>query len=175
MVSIIFYITTVVVSLRHNLGKFRVLMEVYSTCALSVWRLQLVERMFSNQELSDMYLTYSLAQGNAVVVRRLHHERYPGNRYLDKKTFLIIHCRLREHGNFAPHVANRGRQRRILKYRKIFWMLRMKLLESAHERYKCKWMSLIRLFGECVREEQLYPYHLLGVQALCHYKITLCE
>jgi hypothetical protein len=45
--------------------------EVYSNCVLSVWRLQVVEMMCSNQELADMRFILGLA------TRRLYQERYP--------------------------------------------------------------------------------------------------
>jgi hypothetical protein len=67
--------------------------------------------MYSNHELANMHFMYDLADGNAVVAHRLYQERYPGQKCPDRKTFVGIHCYLCEHGNFAPHVANRGRPR----------------------------------------------------------------
>jgi hypothetical protein len=58
-----------------------------------------------------MHFMYGLADGNAVVARCLYQEMYPGQRCPERKTFVSIHCRLCERGNFAPHVANRGRPR----------------------------------------------------------------
>jgi hypothetical protein len=54
---------------------------------------------------------YGLADGNVVVARHMHQERYPGRRCPDRKTAVSIHCRFCEHGNFAPHVANWGQSR----------------------------------------------------------------
>jgi hypothetical protein len=34
--------------------------------------------MYSNQELADMHLLYGLANGDAVVARRLYQEKCPG-------------------------------------------------------------------------------------------------
>jgi hypothetical protein len=36
--------------------------------------IEVVETMYSNQELNDMHLTYGLAEGNAVIDRRLYQE-----------------------------------------------------------------------------------------------------
>jgi hypothetical protein len=58
-----------------------------------------------------MYFMCGLAEGNAVVARRLYQERYPGRRCPDRKIFVSIHRRLCEYGNFTPRVANRGRPR----------------------------------------------------------------
>jgi hypothetical protein len=55
---------------------------------LSVWWLPVVETMHSNQDLADMHFMYGLADGNAVVARRLCQERYPGRRCPDRKTFV---------------------------------------------------------------------------------------
>jgi hypothetical protein len=67
--------------------------------------------MPSNQELTDMHFVYGLAEGDAAVARRLYQERYSRRRFPDRKTFVSIHRPFCEHGNFAPRVANRGRQR----------------------------------------------------------------
>jgi hypothetical protein len=67
--------------------------------------------MYSNPELADMHFMYGLMDSNAVMARRLHQERYPGQRCPDRKTSVSIHRCLCEHGNFAPHVANRGQPR----------------------------------------------------------------
>jgi hypothetical protein len=61
--------------------------EVFGNCVLSVWRLQLLEAMHSDQELADTHLTYGLANGNAVVAGRLYQARYAGRRCPDGKTF----------------------------------------------------------------------------------------
>jgi hypothetical protein len=58
-----------------------------------------------------MHFMYGLANGDAVAARRLYQGRYLGQRCLDRRTFVRIHCQLCEHGNFAPRVADRGRPR----------------------------------------------------------------
>jgi hypothetical protein len=62
--------------------------------------------MYSNQDLADMHL----ADGNAAVARRLYQEKYPGRRCSDRKTFVSIHRRLCEHGNFALCAVNEDDQ-----------------------------------------------------------------
>jgi hypothetical protein len=64
--------------------------------------------MYPDQELADMHFLYGLAGGNSVVARRLYQGRHPGRRCPDRKSFVSICLRLREHGNFAPRVADRG-------------------------------------------------------------------
>jgi hypothetical protein len=64
--------------------------------------------MCSNQELPDMHFKYGLADCNVVIVRHLQQQKYPGRRYLYKKTFVSIHRGLCKNGNFELHVANKG-------------------------------------------------------------------
>jgi hypothetical protein len=73
--------------------------------------LKVVEAIHSNQELADMHFMYGLADGNAALAHCWYQERYPGQRCPDRETFVTVHRRLCEHGNFAPRVANRGRPR----------------------------------------------------------------
>jgi hypothetical protein len=98
-------------------------------------------------------------------------ERYPGRRCPDRKTFESIHCCLCEHENFAPRVAYKGQQRST---RRIFWMLRMKLLESAQEGHQCTGVSLMRLSGECCENNSCNPT-ICSMYMPSHYKITLRE
>jgi hypothetical protein len=70
-----------------------------------VWWLQVLETMYSIQELADMHFIYSLAEGNPVVAHHLYQEKWEW-KYPDRKTSVSIHHYLCEHGNFAPHVAN---------------------------------------------------------------------
>jgi hypothetical protein len=88
MVSVVTYSRGTV---RHTLGKFPDPREVYSNCVVSVWWLQVVETMYSNHVLADTHFTYGLADGSAVVARRLYQERYPERRCPDRKTFTSIH------------------------------------------------------------------------------------
>jgi hypothetical protein len=73
---------------------------MYSSCVLSVWWLQVVWTIYSNQELADTHFMHGLADCNAVVAHRLYHERYPRWRCPERKTFLNIHCHLRKYWNF---------------------------------------------------------------------------
>jgi hypothetical protein len=50
---------------------------VYGNYVLSVWWLQVVETMYSYQELAYMHFMYGLVDGNVVVAHCLYHERYP--------------------------------------------------------------------------------------------------
>jgi hypothetical protein len=78
MVSVGHYIKTVVVLVRHNLGKFPILnrrsvRQLCVKCAVT----NLLRRRTQIKELSDMHFAYGLADSNAVVTRRLYQERYP--------------------------------------------------------------------------------------------------
>jgi hypothetical protein len=158
-----------VVSVWHNLGKFPNLnrRSVYSNGVLSVWWLQVVEMMYSNQELADMHVMYNLVDSNSVVVRHLYQERYPGWRCLDGKTFLHIHHRLCEHGNFAPHVAKRGWPRSTTPE------VQKDILDVVNETPGISTRRESMQVGvahstvwRVLQEQQLYPYHLQSVQAL---------
>jgi hypothetical protein len=78
---------------------------------LSVWWLQVAKTMCSYQGLADMHFMYGMADGNVVVARTLYHERYPGVRCLDSRTFVSIHRYVCENGNGATRVSNRRRLR----------------------------------------------------------------
>jgi hypothetical protein len=54
---------------------------------------------------------YALADGNAVVARRLRQESFSGRICPNRETFVSIHCRLCYYGNFTPRVANKRRPR----------------------------------------------------------------
>jgi hypothetical protein len=150
------------------LESFQILkVEMYSSWVLIVWWLQVVETMYSDQELADM----NLAHGNAVVTRRLYQERYAAWRCPD----ISVHRRLFEHGNFVPRVANSGRPRSTIP------QIEEDILDVVNavpvintRRVQCKWVSLIRLFGECCENNSCIPT-ICTVYRPCHYKITLRE
>jgi hypothetical protein len=55
------------------LESFQILIgEVYNYCVLSVWRLKVVEILYSDQELGDMHYICGLTDGNAVISHNLY-------------------------------------------------------------------------------------------------------
>ncbi|KAJ4444113.1 hypothetical protein ANN_05902 [Periplaneta americana] len=67
--------------------------------------------MYSNQELAEIHFMYGKADGNAALARRLYQERYPQRQCPDRKTFVLLHYRLCEHGKFNSPGLGRGRPR----------------------------------------------------------------
>jgi hypothetical protein len=65
--------------------------------------------MYLNQGKVDMHFMYSLVDGSTVVACHLYQERYSEQKCPD--SIVSNHCRLCEHGNFAPRVENRRRPR----------------------------------------------------------------
>jgi hypothetical protein len=55
-----------------------------------VWWLQVVETMYSSQELANVHFMCSLADGNAVVSHHSYQEMYPGQRCPDRETFVKV-------------------------------------------------------------------------------------
>jgi hypothetical protein len=141
-----------------------------ATCALLSGRhtkLQVVETMYSNQELANMHFMYALADDNAVLVRRLYQDRYPGRRCPNRKTFVSIHRRLSEHGNFSRRVANMGRPRSTTPE------VEEDILDVVNEipgistgRVSMQVGVAHSIVWRVLREQQLYPYHLQCVQTL---------
>jgi hypothetical protein len=118
--------------------------------------------MYSNQDLADMHFTYSLADGNSVVARRLYQERYPGRRCPDRKALVIIHRRLCERGNFGPRVANRGRP----EVEEDILNVVIETPGTSTRRVSTQVGVAHSTLWRVLREQQLYPYHLQRVQAL---------
>jgi hypothetical protein len=78
MVSVSQYIKTSLASVEHNIGRFQISIgDVYSNFALSVWLLESVETVFSNQEPADVILIYCFADGKAMADCHLYQEIYP--------------------------------------------------------------------------------------------------
>jgi hypothetical protein len=66
---------------------------------------------FSNNELTDIVLTYGESQGNAALAQRMYMERFPNRRIPNVRTFLRVVQRLRHHGSFNATAFDGGRQR----------------------------------------------------------------
>jgi hypothetical protein len=111
--------------------------------------------------------------GNAVVARRLYQERYPGRRCPDRKTFVSIHHRLCEHGNFAPHVPNRGWPRSTTPE------VEEDILDVANEtpgintRRVSMQVGVTHSTGEGCKNSCIPT--ICSMYRPCHYKITLGE
>jgi hypothetical protein len=136
--------------------------------------------MYSNHELADMHFMYGLADGNAVVARRLYQESYPGRRCPDRKTFVSNHFRLCEHGNFAPRIANRGRPRSMTSEVEVDILDIVNETPGNSTRRASMQMGVAHLsVWRVLREQQLYPYHLQRVQALslqdCPARVMFCS
>jgi hypothetical protein len=74
MASVIQYFYTVIVSVRHNLGKFpnhnrRCVRELCVKCVM-------IASLIANQELINMHFMYGLADINAVVAHHFYQERH---------------------------------------------------------------------------------------------------
>jgi hypothetical protein len=123
--------------------------------------------MYSNQELSDVHFVYGLAEVNAVVARRLYQEICPGRRCSDRKTFVSIHRRLCEHGNFAPLVANRGRPKSTTSEVEVdIPDIVNKIPGNSTGRVSTQ-VGVAHSSGwRLLREQHLCPYHVQGVQVL---------
>lgn len=80
-----------------------------SVFALSVRGCVYVTRMYSNQEMADMHLTYGLAECNSADGRCPYSVRYLNRRLPDKKTFQRLNERLRETGSFKNRELDDGR------------------------------------------------------------------
>jgi hypothetical protein len=123
---------------------------------------------------------YGLVDGNALKVHHLYREQYPMCRLQDRNTFERIHRRLCEHGNFArtPGTGGRPRSATLQEEEDVLNAVDqspgVSIRQLGLQRY-VPHMMIRRL----LREHQLYPYHLQGVQALSFAddpaRVTFCQ
>lgn len=124
---------------------------------------------YTNHELADMVFIYGSANGNAHEARRLYQERFPTRRLPDRKTFERVFRRLGETGQFKALTVNYGAPREI---RTVD--LEERILQRVETEREISIRQLSREFGigvatvwDILHEDNLYPYHLQRVQALC--------
>jgi hypothetical protein len=123
---------------------------------------------FSNNELTDIVLTYGESQGNAALAQRMYMERFPNRRIPNVRTFVRVVQRLRDHGSFNATAFDRGRQRpdRVANIKEA-------VLNSVEARPGCSTRRLAlqlevshATIWRILKEQQLYPYHVRKVQLL---------
>lgn len=123
---------------------------------------------FTNSEMADMHFVYGMAHGNARAARRMYQLRYPRRHVPNKQTFINIHSRLCERGNFKRSTARVGRPRRVRTVQIEEAVLNE--IEAHPETSTRKIAAQLNithvLVWNILREQQLYPYHIQRVQAL---------
>jgi hypothetical protein len=126
-----------------------------------VHELQIVETMYSSQELADMHFMYGLVDVSVVSTRRSYQERYPGRKYPDRNPFVKYSWQS------APRVARRGRPRYTTAE------VEEEIVDVVNEAPGTSTRTVSVKVGvahsavcRVLREQQLYPCHLQRAQAL---------
>lgn len=123
---------------------------------------------FTNSELADMHYTYGLADGNALMARRIYQERYPNRIIPDARMFSRIHIRLHETGSLSIDNSSKGAHS----------TMRTPELEEAvlntveeHPETSTRKIAVMLnvshfLIWKIIVDNLLYPFHIQRVQAL---------
>jgi transposase len=115
-----------------------------------------------------MHFIYGLAAGNAREAARLYRVQFPNRRHPERKTFQILHQRLRETGSLRPlHHVGRPRQARTI-------TVEEEILARAAEQQSTSTRAIALHMGttqstvwRVLHDNQLHPYHPQEVQGLC--------
>ena len=124
--------------------------------------------MYSNLEMADMHLMYSLANCNNVLSRKLYKEKFPLRKCPDRRLFETIHQRLRETGSFLSNLENHGRNQ-SKNTLKLQDELQSKLDKDASvsSRVLSKELNVSQsTILKMLHEKDLYPFHFQQVQSL---------
>lgn len=124
--------------------------------------------VYSNVEMANMHFLYGLANGNALKARRFYAERYPERHLASSRMFSKIHLRLQQTGSFAGLHNNAGRPRSIRTADLEEEVLQ--IIEDTPETSTRKIALQIgcspKTVWNVLKQNLLYPYHILRVQAL---------
>lgn len=124
--------------------------------------------LFTFGELTDMLLIYGKVHKNGAVAVQRYRDKFSNRRIPNRKTFEAVERRLRETGTLKPQQINAGRQRfrrtanveeELLDAVQIFPTISTRRLSL---RFNISNASVWRT----LREQQLYPFHVMPVQDL---------
>ncbi|KAJ4441953.1 hypothetical protein ANN_11817 [Periplaneta americana] len=139
----------------HSDSSFRG--EGYIQCCVGV---RLCD-MYSNQELAEIHFMYGKADGSAALACRLYQERYPQRQCPDRKTFVRLHYRLCEYGNFNSPGLGRGRPRSTTPEVQEEIVEAVNMTPSISTRRVALQVNVPHTtVWRLLKEYQLYPYHI---------------
>lgn len=123
---------------------------------------------FTNSEMTDMMKILGKCDGNSTAAARMYRDMFPNRIAPNRKTFLTIERRLREHGSFKPIMINCGTRRRVRNQD-----TEELILQEVERNPKTSIRRIGHTLGvsrasvhRVLQEQLLHPYHLQQVQEL---------